>query len=220
MAAALQARGAGPGVTVGLLGPTSRALVTAIQATWLTGATVAMLPLPMRLGSIDEFVEATRRRRRRTPTPRSSLVDPAARRFRPSRHRRHPLDELTGDAARFDRPTDRPRLARDPAVHEREHRRPEGRDAPAPLRDREHRRDRAGAAFDLDHERVASWLPLYHDMGLIGLLGVPMTTGVDLVLAGPQDFLAAPLRWLDWMSTFAAPSPAGPTSRTRSRPRR
>ena len=51
---------------------------------------------------------------------------------------------------------------------------------------------RRGAAFDDDHERVASWLPLYHDMGLIGLLGVPMTTGVDLVLAGPQDFLAAP----------------------------
>ena len=62
MGAALQARGAGPGTTVGLLGPTSRALVTAIQATWLTGATVAMLPLPMRLGSIDEFVDATSRR--------------------------------------------------------------------------------------------------------------------------------------------------------------
>ena len=81
MAAALQARGAGPGVTVGLLGPTSRALVTAIQATWLAGATVAMLPLPMRLGSIDEFVDATRRRvaeRRRRASCSSTLSSPTS----------------------------------------------------------------------------------------------------------------------------------------------
>ena len=38
MAAALQARGVGPGAHVALLGPTTRPLVTAIQATWLCGA--------------------------------------------------------------------------------------------------------------------------------------------------------------------------------------
>src|SRR4051794_29959608 len=62
MAAALQARGVGPGVHVGLLGPTSRGLVTAIQAVFLAGGTVVALPLPMRLGSIEEFVEQTRSR--------------------------------------------------------------------------------------------------------------------------------------------------------------
>ena len=50
MAAALQARGVGPGVHVGLLGTTSRALVTTIQAVYLAGGTVVPLPLPMRLG--------------------------------------------------------------------------------------------------------------------------------------------------------------------------
>ena len=74
----------------------------------------------------------------------------------------------------------------------------------------------AGAEFDLDRERVASWLPLYHDMGLIGLLGVPMTTGVDLVIAGPQDFLAAPARWMDWMSTFGCTVTGGPNFLLRS----
>ena len=39
---------------------------------------------------------------------------------------------------------------------------------------------------------MVSWLPLYHDMGLVGFLAIPMTTGVDLVLAAPQDFLAHP----------------------------
>ena len=43
-----------------LLGPTSRELVTAIQAVWLAGATVVVLPLPMRMSSIEEFVHQTR----------------------------------------------------------------------------------------------------------------------------------------------------------------
>ena len=50
----------GPGDHVALLGPTSRPLVTAIQAIWLAGATVVVLPLPMRLSSIEEFVAQTR----------------------------------------------------------------------------------------------------------------------------------------------------------------
>src|SRR5580700_1546385 len=62
MAARLQARGVGPGSHVALLGPTSRALVTAIEATWLCGATLIVLPLPMRLASIEAFVDQTRAR--------------------------------------------------------------------------------------------------------------------------------------------------------------
>src|SRR5207245_325849 len=61
-AAGLQSRGIGPGDHVAILGTTSRALVTTIQATWLAGATAVVLPLPMRLGSVEEFVEQTRSR--------------------------------------------------------------------------------------------------------------------------------------------------------------
>src|SRR5438105_3425292 len=61
-AGALQARGVAPGDHVALLGPTTRSLVTAIQATWLAGAAAVVLPLPMRLASIDEFVAQTRAR--------------------------------------------------------------------------------------------------------------------------------------------------------------
>src|ERR1051325_5310343 len=62
MAAGLQERGITSGSHIALLGPTTRRLVTAIQATWLVGGTVIVLPLPMRLGSIDDFVMQTRLR--------------------------------------------------------------------------------------------------------------------------------------------------------------
>src|SRR4051794_22156825 len=62
MAVALARRGIGPGDHVALLGPTSRPFVTAIQATWLAGATVVVLPLPMRMSSLDDFVASTRTR--------------------------------------------------------------------------------------------------------------------------------------------------------------
>src|SRR5437868_4541808 len=60
--AALQRRGIWPGSHVALLGPTTRALYTTIEAVWLTGATLVVLPLPMRLGSIEEFAQQTRAR--------------------------------------------------------------------------------------------------------------------------------------------------------------
>ena len=43
---------------------------------------------------------------------------------------------------------------------------------------------------------VVSWLPLYHDMGLIGAWLAPLFFGVPLVVLSPLAFLARPERWL------------------------
>jgi fatty-acyl-CoA synthase len=59
-------------------------------------------------------------------------------------------------------------------------------------------------------EVMVSWLPLYHDMGLVGFLALPMTKGVDLVQAAPQDFLAKPGAWMQWISDFGGTATAGP----------
>ena len=148
IAAALQARGVGPGVHVGILGPTTRALVTTIQATFLAGGTVVALPLPMRLGSIEEFVEQTRpadrerrhRGRGRRPRPRA-VPRPAVEAVGAHRAaRRAGARRRARRRRRVEAAPGRSRAAGHPPVHERLDRRAQGRHAPRPLRRGEHRR--------------------------------------------------------------------------------
>ena len=53
-----------------------------------------------------------------------------------------------------------------------------------------------------ENDVCISWLPLYHDMGLIGSMLGSIYHGIPLVLMGPQDFLARPARWLQAMSRY------------------
>ncbi len=46
-------------------------------------------------------------------------------------------------------------------------------------------------------DQVATWLPLYHDMGLIGALLMPVVNQTDLWIMRPDQFVRDPLRWLD-----------------------
>jgi acyl-CoA synthetase (AMP-forming)/AMP-acid ligase II len=43
----------------------------------------------------------------------------------------------------------------------------------------------------------AGWLPLFHDMGLIGGVVTPVAAQVDFRLMTPEQFIRSPLRWLD-----------------------
>ncbi len=53
------------------------------------------------------------------------------------------------------------------------------------------------SGIDIQPDDVAvSWLPLYHDMGLIGAWFVPLFTGIPLVVMSPLAFLSRPERWL------------------------
>jgi len=71
--------------------------------------------------------------------------------------------------------------------------------------------DACGAAAEIsDREVMVSWLPLYHDMGLVGFLAIPMLTGVQLVQAAPQDFMAKPGNWMQWISDWGGTATAGP----------
>ncbi|MPZ36300.1 MAG: fatty acyl-AMP ligase [Rhodospirillales bacterium] len=49
-------------------------------------------------------------------------------------------------------------------------------------------------------DRAVSWLPLYHDMGLIGFLMAPLSTQLSLDYLTPRDFARRPTQWLNLIS--------------------
>lgn len=55
-----------------------------------------------------------------------------------------------------------------------------------------------------------SWLPLYHDMGLIGGILQPIYAGFPLTLMSPLTFLQRPYRWLEAISKTGATVSGGP----------
>lgn len=55
-----------------------------------------------------------------------------------------------------------------------------------------------------------SWLPLFHDMGLIGGLLQPLFRGFPLVLASPRYFMEKPVRWLELISEYKGTISGGP----------
>jgi fatty-acyl-CoA synthase len=212
-AAALQAHGVRPGDHVALLSPTTRPLVTAIQGTWLAGATIVVLPLPMRLSSIEEFVAQTRRRIRHAD---ASLVvaDPELAAFVTPEPGDPPMvgfEELaSGDAGRWVRPTDDPERLAILQFTSGSTSDPKGVMLPDRVLCANLDAVAEAAQLDPDEDVLVSWLPLYHDMGLVGLLTLPMSTGATLVLGAPQDFTAKPARWMEWVSAYGGTATAGP----------
>jgi acyl-CoA synthetase (AMP-forming)/AMP-acid ligase II len=65
-------------------------------------------------------------------------------------------------------------------------------------------------AYRLNSETsVVSWLPPYHDMGLIGGIVQPLYTGFPVALMAPHSFLQSPIKWLEAISeTRATTSPS------------
>jgi fatty-acyl-CoA synthase len=55
-----------------------------------------------------------------------------------------------------------------------------------------------------------SWLPLYHDMGLIGCVLTPLARDATVTLLGPELFVARPALWLRALSRYRATISAAP----------
>lgn len=67
------------------------------------------------------------------------------------------------------------------------------------------------AAFGHDESpTVVTWLPLYHDMGLIASALQTLFAGGELVLMPPLAFVKRPLRWLRAISRYGAHTSGGP----------
>ncbi|MBI4704301.1 MAG: fatty acyl-AMP ligase [Deltaproteobacteria bacterium] len=69
------------------------------------------------------------------------------------------------------------------------------------------------AALDLCEADVSvSWLPPYHDMGLVGHVFTPVAGGVHQYLMPPIRFLMRPARWLGLVSEVGATQTTAPNS--------
>lgn len=56
-----------------------------------------------------------------------------------------------------------------------------------------------GLASDSDSDRGVSWLPLYHDMGLIGFVIAPMFATVPVTFLPTMEFVKRPSYWLEML---------------------
>lgn len=60
-------------------------------------------------------------------------------------------------------------------------------------------------AYGVDqNSRLVIWLPLFHDMGLIAGVALPLVSGAHCVLMAPMAFVQHPLRWLRALSEHRA----------------
>jgi fatty-acyl-CoA synthase len=215
--AALQARGLVPGDHVAILGPTSRSLITIIQGCWLAGCASMVLPLPMRMGSLDEFISSTRTRIRHGDA-KLVLIDDLLADFYQSAAGDPPIEPMRNvlpgvagqvNGERLEIPAnDSERLV---ILQYTSGSTSEPKGVMIPDRVLAANIDACCDAAELSLDEVmVSWLPLYHDMGLVGFLSLPMTRGVQLVQAAPQDFLAHPGNWMQWISDWGGTATAGP----------
>jgi len=62
------------------------------------------------------------------------------------------------------------------------------------------------------HQVSVTWLPIFHDMGLIDGILQPLYTGFPCFLMQPQSFLQRPVRWLQAISRYRATHSGGPNS--------
>jgi fatty-acyl-CoA synthase len=216
--AALQARGLVPGDHVAILGPTSRDLITIVRGCWMAGLASMVLPLPMRMGSLDVFIDSTRGRIRHGDA-KLVLIDDLLADFYVAAEDDPPILSMrsvmpgapgvpTGDRLEIP-PHDPERLV---ILQYTSGSTSEPKGVMIPDRVLSANIDACAEAAELNSvdDVMVSWLPLYHDMGLVGFLALPMTKGVELVQAAPQDFLAHPGNWMQWLSDHRATATAGP----------
>ena len=62
-----------------------------------------------------------------------------------------------------------------------------------------------------DNDRATSWLPLYHDMGLIGFMLAPLMSQLTVDYIDPQDFTRRPITWLQLINDHKGTLSYSPT---------
>jgi fatty-acyl-CoA synthase len=210
-AARLQALGIEPNDKVGLLGITSPELLTALMGVWLTGATAVVLSLPLRIRSLEELIDSLMSKIK-TAEIKVVLIQDDLAEFVPETKINYikisDLQKKFGES--FQAVKISPEDLAIIQFTSGSTADPKGVMLTHEMLINHINSIVISAEFDSDNDKVVSWLPLYHDMGLIGLFLVPMATGSDLIMESPQEFLKDPPSWLYLISENRATATAGP----------
>ncbi|RJQ71656.1 long-chain fatty acid--CoA ligase [Pseudonocardiaceae bacterium YIM PH 21723] len=215
MAGSLQVRGLGLGDAIAVLAGEPALIAPAVQAAWLTGASVTMLHQPTPRTDLGEWVADTLRVLGMIDAKLVLLGAPFDQLAPVLQQNNIDFTLLTelgdGEPADVSGAADIPEdtslvlqltsgSTADPKAvritHGNAHANLEGM--------------RVAAALDLDNDVMVSWLPLFHDMGMIGFLTVPMVYGIELVKVTPLDFLKAPLLWAELITRYRGTVTAAP----------
>lgn len=197
LATVLSGRGLGPGSRVGITGDTSADLVTAVRAVWLIGGAVTMLP-PQRGTNVAGTIAGNV----------AGIVADARLHAVLAGHELSDLD-LAGVA---------PCEVTDPRPHDlavlqyTSGSTTTPRGVPVTHAHLAANLEAIKAAFQVggDVPRLMSWLPLFHDMGFIGFLALPMSCHWPLVLQSPLGFAWRPRSWFDAIAEYRITVTAAP----------
>ncbi len=217
LASGLQARGGVPGERVAVVCQGLRAQVTAFFGTIIAGLHPTILPTPISRRRLEGFVRHT-----------SQIVSVAQPRFilvdEPVKEVGEPLLEEAGmrgrcEVERFEElPADADLLEPyepDPDTIAVIQFTSGSTSAPRGVV-LTHRSVTANVRAIVEHLEVVAddvgggWLPLYHDMGLIGNLLGATARSIGLVLTTPFNFLRRPRRWVEIMERQRITITAGP----------
>lgn len=212
VAGTLQAQGLAPGDRVGIVLPTSIHFLDSFLGILLAGAIPAALYPPLRLGKLDEYYARTRAMLTRIGA-RVLIADSTVRKL---------IGPAVADVPSLERVVDAadlltPAAWRPVSVH---------LDAPAFLQFSSgttlepkavvvshaglvHNLEAMDSLFkrytDADAEQGGvCWLPLYHDMGLVGCMFNGLYHPGTVTYIGPELFIVRPAIWLQTMSRYKA----------------
>ena len=214
VAAGLQAAGIRPGSNVLVLVPEVEPAVCTLFGAWTIGAVPIQVGLPFRLADVGAFVAQLRKTALRLEA-RAIVVSRSLAAFAGD-DRSPPIlvaeDLLTGSPGpqdaepdRFAKATALIQLTSGSTGHPR---------GVVVSHDRlmRHLNCMSRVLPSHAHSVAVSWLPLHHDMGLVGGLLFPFYNGFPVHLLSPADFRARPLSWLETMDRVRGTICAAPPS--------
>ncbi|MBM0233571.1 AMP-binding protein [Micromonospora sp. STR1_7] len=209
LAGGLAKAGVAPGDRVGVLAPTSDRMIATLFALWRLGAAVAVLPRPRHADGdtirreVADRLAAIGAAALLTDTATAAELDG-----------RLPLTVQAIDAI-----PNAPTAAPPPPA-------PEqlgllqftsgttGRSKVVPVRQTQLVGNVARCAVALGMrpgDTYVSWLPFYHDMGIVSVVGL-LCQGLDVIVLEPETFLRRPAAWMEVVSRYRATITAGPNT--------